>query len=439
MRKLLIGVLLLATPAVRAQESPHDLEQPRTHGGSPLSLSAALREAQDKNSELIALRRQFESTRFRSTEQRFLSPPMFEGQIWQWPINTLNPANTNMYMFMASQDLPGRGKRALRAAAAGKESELAEADIAVRAQEILNGVKQRYTELFLARRAIDVHLASVGVLRQLADISQVRYAAGRISQQDVLKAVVELSRVHDDVITFEQQEDLAAARLNTLLDREPDAPIGPLTEPREQILTASMEDLQHLAIEHHPELKRMHVQIERAQADLAVTRQDYKPDYSVQAGYLLMPHMTDAWLAKIAVTWPRAPWSRGAIDARVAGASAEVDTANAQLRSMERAVRLSVQDAYIRVKAAERRASLLRTTILPQSRQILDVSRIGYQTDRVEFLALVDNERTLLGAELEYSRALSDLEQATADLEQAIGTEVTPGMRTSVDVSEVGR
>jgi len=439
MRKLLIGVLLLATPAVRAQEPLHDLDQPRTRGGPPLSLSAALREAQDKNPELIALRRQFESTRFRSAEQRFLSPPMLEGQIWQWPINTLNPANTNMYMFMASQDIPGRGKRALRAAAAGKESELAEADIAVRAQEILNGVKQRYTELFLARRAIDVHLASVSVLRQLADISQVKYAAGRISQQDVLKAVVELSRVHDDVITFEQQEDLAAARLNTLLDREPDAPIGPLTEPREQIMTASIEDLQRLAIEHHPELKRMRVQIERAQAGLAVTRQEYKPDYSVQAGYLLMPHMTDAWLAKVAVTWPRAPWSRGAIDARVAGANAEVDTANAQLRSMERAVRLSVQDAYIRVKAAERRAGLLRTTILPQSRQVLDVSRIGYQTDRVEFLALVDNERTLLSAELEYSRALNDLEQATADLEQAIGTEVTPGMRTPVGVSEVGR
>jgi outer membrane protein TolC len=152
-----------------------------------------------------------------------------------------------------------------------------------------------------------------------------------------------------------------------------------------------------------------------------------------------MPHVSDAWLAKVGITWPKAPWSRGAIDARVAGATADVDTTQAQLRTMERAVRLSVQDAYIRVKAAERRASLLRTTILPQSRQIFDVSRIGYQTDRVEFLALVDNERTLLIAELDYSRALGELEQATADLEQAIGTEVTPEMRSPVDVSEVGR
>jgi cobalt-zinc-cadmium efflux system outer membrane protein len=439
MRNLLIGVLLFVSPPVHAQQPLHDLDEPRTYAGPPLSLSAALREAQDKNPELIALRRQFESTRFRSAEQRFLSPPMLESQIWQWPINTLNPANTNMYMFMASQDIPGRGKRALRAAAAGKESQLAEADIAVHAQEILNAVKQRYSELFLARRSIGVHLASVSVLRQVADISQAKYAAGRNSQQDVLKAVTELSRVHDDVITFEQQADLAAARLNTLLDREPDALIGPLTEPREQILTASTDELQRLAIERHPELQRIRVQIETTEANLAVTRQEYKPDYSVQAGYLLMPHMSDAWLAKVGITWPKAPWSRGAIDARVAGASAEVDTARAQLRTMERAVRLSVQDAYIRVKAAERRASLLRTTILPQSRQILDVSRIGYQTDRVEFLALVDNERTLLGAELDYSRALSELEQATADLELAMGTEVTPEMRIPVDASEVGR
>jgi outer membrane protein TolC len=439
MRKFLIGVLLLMSSPVRAQQPLHDLNEPRTYGGPPLSLSAALREAQDKNPELIALRRQFEGARFRSAEQRFLSPPMLEGQIWQWPINTLNPANTNMYMFMATQELPGRGKRALRAAAAEKDSQLAEADIAVRAQEILNGVKQRYTELFLARRSIDVHLASVSVLRQMADISQAKYAAGRISQQDVLKAIVELSRVHNDVIMFEEQADLAAARLNTLLDREPDALVGRLAEPREQTLTASIEDLQRLAIKNHPELQRMRVEIERAQAGLAVTRQDYKPDYSVQAGYLLMPHMTDAWLAKVAVTWPRAPWSRGAIDARVAGANAEVQTANAELRTMERAVRLSVQDAYIRVKAAERRAGLLRTTILPQSRQTLDVSRIGYQTDRVDFLALVDNERTLLGTELDYARALSELEQATADLEQAIGSELTADMRTGMNVSEVGR
>jgi outer membrane protein TolC len=44
----------------------------------------------------------------------------------------------------------------------------------------------------------------------------------------------------------------------------------------------------------------------------------------------------------------------------------------------------------------------------------------------VEFLALLDNERTLLNAQLNYYRALSDAEQALADLERAVGTEMSP-------------
>jgi hypothetical protein len=39
---------------------------------------------------------------------------MFETQIWGWPITTLNPIRTDMYMFMAEQELPGKGKRAAR-------------------------------------------------------------------------------------------------------------------------------------------------------------------------------------------------------------------------------------------------------------------------------------------------------------------------------------
>ena len=67
---------------------------------------------------------------------------MAEAQIWQWPINTLNPVNTNMYMFMVTQDLPGRGKRELRAAVAEKDIALAENDVTVRARQVVNEIKQ---------------------------------------------------------------------------------------------------------------------------------------------------------------------------------------------------------------------------------------------------------------------------------------------------------
>jgi cobalt-zinc-cadmium efflux system outer membrane protein len=405
-----------------------------TAQGPPLTLETALAEALDRNPELIALRRQFEATRERPAQERFLAAPTFEAQIWQWPINTLNPAKTNMYMFMVGQEIPGRGKRRLREAVVQKDVQLAETDIAVQARDVVDRVKRAYAELFLARKAIEVHHASVDLLRQLADVAQVKYTTGRISQQDVLKAVVELSRVHDHLITLDEQAQLAEAQLNTLLDWPPAAPVGPLADPRERVLLPSSQTLQQLALEHQPELTRARLGSERAEAQLAVVNRDYKPDFFATGGYMLMPNDRDAWMAKVGVTWPNAPWSRGRLDAQRAEATAEIAAANARVRAVENALRLAVQQAYVRVKSAEQRTALLRTTIVPQSEQTLEVSRVAYQTDRVDFLAIIDNERVRLDAQLDYYRALSDLEQALADLERTVGTEITPSMMTMVNV-----
>jgi cobalt-zinc-cadmium efflux system outer membrane protein len=406
--------------------------------GPPLTLKAALDEALANNLDLAALGTQVRVTRERPAQSRSLAPPMLEGTIWQWPFNSLNPADTNMYMFMVGQDIPGRGKRELRAAVAEKDIALAQSDVAIRTRQLVNDVKQAYAMLFIARKATDVHLASVELLRQIADVSQTKYASGRISQQDVLKPVVELSKLHGDLLMFEEQAGIAAARLNVLLARPPEAPIGPLTEPAEQALLPTSTELQSLALDHQPELKRAHIEIEKAEAELASAKQEFKPDFTVQGGYLLMPNQTDAWLARVGVTWPRAPWSRDKISAHIAEQTAASETARARERAMQNMVRLAVQEAYVRAKSAQERAALLRTTILPQAQQTLDVSRIGYQTDKVDFQAVIDNQRTLLDAQLGYVRALSEFEQATADLERAVGADLPEGTTASVTRREGG-
>ncbi|PYR77346.1 MAG: hypothetical protein DMF86_09345 [Acidobacteria bacterium] len=439
MRTKVVLAFAILTGAIRGESAasgqiptpgaaPH-AQQYRHYEGPPVTLTDLLQEATQKNPDLVALRRQIEVMRHRPAQERALNPPMAEGQIWQWPINSINPANTNMYMFMVSQEFPGRGKRDLRAAVAEKDIALAENDVTVRARQIVNEIKQAYATLFIARKAIDVHLESVDLLREIADISQAKYTTGRISQQDVLKPVAELSKLHDDIVMFDEQANIATARLNVLLDRAPETAIGPLVDPREQTLLPVTADLQRIAIERQPELQRVRLETGRAEAVLAVARRDCRPEL----------RMTDAWLGSIAITWPKAPWSRGKIDARVAEQTAAVEAAKARARAMENRVRLAVQEAYVRAKAAQERAALLRTTILPQVHQTLEVSRVAYQTDRVDFQALIDTERMLLDARLDYFRALSDFNQALADLERAVGGDLPPGTTAAVTVQETGR
>lgn len=446
MRKIIpcaVGVLTVAMCAERAASNQlpgpggaqHSQEY-RLFEGPPVTLADLLREAAERNPDVEALHRQIDAMKQRPAQERGLMPPITTAQLWQWPLNTLNPVNTNMYMFMVSQDLPGRGKRDLRAAVADKDIALAESDVAIRARQIVNEVKQAYASLFIARKAIDIHLASVDLLRQIADVSQAKYTTGRISQQDVLKPVVELSKLHNDVIMFDEQANLASARINILLNRPPETPIGPLVEPQEHVLLPPTATLQQLAIDRQPELQKARLEVERADAELAAVTREYKPDFSLEGGYMLIPKMTDAWMGRIGVTWPRAPWARGKIDAKVAEQRAAVEAAKSHVRSMENMVRLSIQEAYVRAKSAQDRATLLRSTILPQSEQTLAVSRVAYQTDRVDFQALIDNERTLLTSQMDYFRALSDFEQATADLERALGTELPSGTTAAVPQDE---
>ena len=429
MRRLLFVVLAIglapsAAEPGQLQEHLHAIELRLQGEGPPLTLEAALSEALEKNPELIALRQEFEAARQRPGQERFLDPPTFEAQIWQWPFNSLNPLNTSMYMLTFNQDLPGRGKRALREALAGKDLELAENEIGARARDVIGRIKHAYADLFVSRKAIEVHLASVALLRQLADASASKYETGRTTQHDVLKAVLEVSKLHDDLVMLDERAQSAQAQVNTLLDRAPEAPIGALGAPYERALLPTSAQLQRLALERQPELRSAQLGVERAEAALAVVARDSKPDFFVGGGFMLMPRDHDAWTATVGMTWPSAPWSRGKLDARKAESTAEIEAARARRRALENQVRLAVQDAYIRVKTSEQRAALLRTTIIPQSEQTFEVSRVAYQTDRVDFLALLDNQRAVLDAQLGYYRALSDFEQAVADLERAVGIEI---------------
>ncbi len=416
-----------------------DLSHTEAHPtGPPVALADLIGEALERNPALIALRQQADVVRQRPAQSRFLDAPMVEAQVWQWPFNSINPTDTNMYMFMVTQDLPGRGKRELRAAVAQQDVALADSDICIRVRDVVNAIKQSYAALFIARKAIQIHLDSVGLLRQIADVSQAKYSTGRISQQDVLKPVVELSRLHTDIITFDEQAKLASARINALLNRPPETPLGPLVDPPLQAVLPATADLQRQAIERQPELQRVRTEVARAEAELASVRSDYKPDFTIQGGYMLMPRMTDAWSARVGISWPKAPWSRGKIDARVTEQMTAVQAAKVRVAALESAVRLGVQEAYVRARSAQDRADLLRTTILPQSQQTLEVSRVAYQTDRVDFQTLIDNERVMLEVNLDYFRALSDLAQALADLERAVGTDL-PTAAPSAPLAQEGQ
>ncbi len=419
-----LGVLLviqLLLPSVLSAQPAQALNRISAYEGAPLSLEEAAGIAAAQNLDLVALRRQLDALRLRPAQEGVLPAPMVGVQIWQWPINTLNPWKTNFFMPMMSQELPGRGKRQLRAAVAQKDVQLASTDVAMREREVARLLNQAYYELVVTRKATEIHQADIDLLHQIADLSQTKYASGSASQQDVLKNIIEMSQLHADLLQLDETARLAAARLNTLLNRPIDTPIGVLDGLEERDLTASLPQLQEMALATRPALIAARQQVERVEAELALAKADFKPDYSVQGGYMIMPNQSDSLMVQGSITWPRAPWSRKKIDLHIQELMEQVAAAKARVQAVESETRLMIETAFVRAKTAEQRASLLRTTILPQSRQTLDVSRVAYQSSQAGMPDVLDNQRMVLMAELEYDKALAAFQQALAELEGTIG------------------
>jgi outer membrane protein, heavy metal efflux system len=395
-----------------------------SNGAAPLPLEAAIAEALQRNPDLAARRAVVDVARERPAQERALEPPMLGAQIWQWPVSSLNPRNTGGYMVMAEQSFPGRGKRALRERAAAAEIPVMEYDVAADARRVVEAVTQAYTELAFARASSDVYRANLGLLRQLADSAQARYAVGHVAQPDVLQPVVEISRIYDRLIEEEERAGIAEARLNRWLGRPVQTPIGALDPLEHRQLVTPVAELQRLALAEQPALQASAADIERASAMLAVADADYRPDFSVQGGYMVMPREGDTWTAQVAITWPRAPWARRGIDARVAEARQAVAAARVRHAALEYEISLAVQEAYVRVKTAERRIALLRTSIVPQIEQTFGVVRAAYQANRAELLSVIDTQRLLLDTSLEQVQAAAAFSRAVAELARAVGTDL---------------
>lgn len=398
--------LLLALPAFGQEPA------------EPLTLNEALDEALSRNPDLVALRREYDAARAVPAQERYLGAPSFEAQIWAWPVTTLNPIRTDMYMLTAEQELPGRGKRASRALVAEREADVARWGITVRANDILDEVRQAYAALALARQTLLIYQRQVPVLRDLAEAATVRYASGRGEQHDTVTSMIELTRLQADAITWRTQARAEEARLNTLLGRAVDRVVEPLMP---MMATALPFDATKAALERHPAMARAAAEMAREDAELARLRGERRPDFVVGGGYMLMPGDAGAWTARAGMTWPNAPWSRGGLNSAIDAQARRIEAAAARREAIASAIRRGVHEAQVRIDAARQRADLISTTLRPHVEHAFEVSRAAYAAGRAGFADLIEGQRVVLAVEVEYVAAQAEMAVALAALDRAMG------------------
>ncbi len=388
-----------------------------------LELAPLIREALEQNPELAVARAQMQVLRSRIPQAGTLDDPEVRILLWNVP-ESLNLTKSERTIYGLSQRFPFPGTLSGQERVATDAAEQANHRLAAKEREITAAVKVAYSEFFWTHKAINIHHERIKLLKQLFEIANAKFRVGKGTQVDVLKVQVELSKLMQHFAILEQRHQTAQAQLNTLLNRNPLSPLAVPREPAPRPLGRSPEHLQNKALRLRPELREADSAIAQGESARKLARLRYYPHLRVELQRWQNRNTDDGFGGNFTLNLPFAFWTKRKYDAGVREAIAQTEAARARKQTLENLTRFQVKDLVAQFHSTEQVVKLYATTVLPQAQQTRNAALAGYRTGRTDFLDLIEADRALITYRLEYARALVDLEQQRAKLEQVVGLEL---------------
>lgn len=410
-----------------AGEATPALSLRRQDTSGPLFLGDLVEEALRNNREIRASQRKFEASRQRPAQQSTLPDPTLSFSSSNIgnpiPITTLGEEDMSMTGFDLMQDLPYPGKLRLKGQMAQKEADADWHGYRGVALEVVSAVKQAFYQLRYVHSALAVVERDQDLLEQFARIAEARYAVGKGIQQEVLRAQVELTALEKKRIELDREKGSLEAKINSLLNRPGESPLGRPADSPKATLSASFEELNQAARTQAPALGQEQAMIEKNTYALDLARKEYYPDFAVGGGWFSRGGLRDLWSFRLDVKVPLYFWRKQR--AAVAESANSLEQSRREYEAVAQNLNYRIKDDYLMAKASEQLMDLYANAMIPQATLALESAMASYQVGTLDFLSLLTSFRQVLDYELEYHQEFAAFHEALARLEETSGRRLT--------------
>ena len=391
-----------------------------------LNVDQLVDEAIQNNPEILAARQRWEVFKEKVPQAYALEDPMFSFGVTNLPTNfSFKDEDMTMKEFAISQKFPFPGKRPLMKEMAEKEAEAVSKEIQIKIHQIIREVTVAYYELSHVYRASEVTERNKEILESFAKIAETRYSLGEGIQQDVIKAHLEIAKMVDEGIMWNQKKRAAEAKLNALLNRPPETVLGIPEEVTPRTFPYTVEELQKMAVEMSPTLQGMKKMIDAKEKAYALAKREYYPDLKLLFAYGQRDktpegsNRYDMLTGMVEVNIPI--FYKSKQDRKVAETKADILNWEAQYRAMKNELYSMITDMVTMIQRVERQIALYKTGIIPQAGLQIDSALSAYRVNKADFMTLLDSRMTLYKVELDYHQALTEFEKNAASLGAVIG------------------
>lgn len=397
-------------------------------GAAELDRAALVQEALRRNPSLQAAAAGWRAAQARVTQERALADPMLSYELA--PRSIFDDHAPFGHTVKIEQRLPVPGTRDLRAEMARAEAAMARGTWAETELALAMTASTLYDEWYIAHRALDINAHHVDSLAALQKSAEAQYIAGRATQDDPLRAEMELAELMQEQIMLEARRDMVRAEINGLLHRPPQAelPPPPAAIAVREAPPPPTAALQDQALAARPELAATRAERRGKQAAVDLARKSYFPEIGIMASYSSMfEHPPHQYMVGLSLELPiQRDRRRAAVDEARAGL-ARVTHGQEQL---EDEIRVEVDKARLRLIEAMHIAELYRTRLVPAARDRAAAARAAFEIGRRDFTMVLEAENNLREAELRAEMALADVARRDAELARQVG--ITPGVNPDI-------
>jgi len=392
---------------------------------TPLTLAAAEDLALEAEPGQLALEARAAALDERAVVAGELPDPMLRVGLNNFPLESGGFSTEGMTQLMVGyrQAFPAGKTRSLSYEKFGLLSDQMSENARARARSVRTATQKAWLELYFLDRAETLIRDSRPFFADLAEITRSLYAVGRKTQQDVLRAELELSRLDDRLIDIERQRGRAQSALAEWIGEDARRPVA-TNFPNWNSLPL-LADL-HQGLRTHPALTAASAEVDANDASVKIADERSKPSWALDIGYgyregSLPNGDPRSDLVTVGVTVGLPFFRKKSVDSTLTAALHDRSAATSSMLRLERELGRQLETENAQWRELTRRLDLYDTQILNQAEGQAEAALLAYQSDAGDFADVMRSYIGYLNTQIEHIRLSVDRAQSYATLANLAG------------------
>jgi len=287
-----------------------------------------------------------------------------------------------------------------------------------RERNVLTKVRNTWLETYYWQHAGEIVTESRPFFADLVTVTRSLYAVGRKTQQDVLRADLELNRLDDRLIEIDRRHKQSVAALSEWTGAHASRPVASKLPAWNAI--PAIEVLQEGLI-LHPAILAAEAKVGARRAGVELAEENKKPDWSLDLGYgyrdgNLPSGEPRSDFISLSVTTQLPFFQKNRQDRSLSAALRERSASEFQKKELERRLSSQLGAAYARWQDLSRRVALYESMILALSEDHARAALLAYQSDTGDFADVMRGYIDDLNTRLDHIRLQIERAQSYAVL-----------------------